>query len=97
MDGNIANADALLAAARDIVKAIDANTLEVRELREEVAEDAGAIASAVTSAGSAAYEPYGATGLPNLIDGIYCKSVTASHELRDIRVMLEQVLDGEVE
>ena len=80
-----------------ILKAIDANTLAVRELREEVAEDAGAIVSAITSASNAAYQPYGAVGLPNLIDGIYCKSVTASHELRDIRVMLEQALDGEVE
>ena len=80
-----------------ILKAIDKNTLAVRELREEVAEDADAIASAVASAGNAAYQPYGAVGIPDLIDGIYCKSETASHELRDIRVMLEQALDGEVE
>ena len=95
MDGNIASADALLAAVSDIVKAVDANTLAVRELREEVAEDAGAIVSAVTSAGNAAYQPYGAVGLPNLIDGIYCTSEVASHELRDIRVMLEQQLDSD--
>ena len=94
MDENQLHDDIDLAA---ILKAIDGNTAELRKLREEVSEDADAVISAVTSAGNAAYAPYGAVGIPDLIDGIWCRADAASHELRDIRAMLEQALDGEVE